>query len=653
MQNRLYFSRDVREHFDRLLPHVDAALASASDPERRSFELRFERYFSNLYESLIGPYGSLVQFEDFLVRLVNVMIEASLHRPEPLRILDYERELTPDWFQRQQLVGYACYVERFAETLKGVSEHTDYLQELGIGYVHLQGVLAPREGPSDGGYAIRDYRLVDPKLGTIEDLKLLADQLRERGISICVDLVLNHCAREHEWAVKARSGDPRYRDYFHMYPDREIPDQYERTLPEVFPEFSPGNFTWDDEAAAWVWTTFNDFQWDLNWSNPEVFLEMVSIMFDLANWGIDVIRLDAVAFLWKRLGTDCQNQPEAHDILQALRACANITTPSLIQKAEAIVSPDDLVHYLGTGKRYGKVSNIAYHNTLMVQYWSALASRNTELMIHTLREFPRTPTSIAWGTYMRCHDDIGWAITDEDAAAVGLSGFQHRHFLSDFYTGLFPGSHARGRAFQTNEATGDRRVSGTMASLVGLELGLESDDSHMIALSIERILLGYSLICAWGGIPLIWMGDELGLLNDYGYEGDGHVAADNRWMHRPRMDWELAGRRYMAGQVQSRIFEGFQAIIRVRKMTPHLNAGYENFVPEVINPHVFLHVRPHPLGNFLGVYNFSEERQILNLNDLASYQITTPEPFDQLEQRHLFVEEGRLRIPPYGRFWLI
>ena len=653
MQNRLYFSREVREHFDALVPRLDEALVGAPSRERRALELRFERYFSNLFESVVGPYGWHERFADFLVGLTELMARSYLERPEVLRDLDFERELTPDWFQRQQIIGYACYVERFGGTLQGVREHLDYLTELGVGYIHLQGVLMPRPGQSDGGYALQDYLAVNPAIGTMDDLETLTAELRARGISVCVDLVLNHCALEHMWARKAQDGDEKYQGYFYMFPDREMPDTYEATLPEIFPEFAPGNFTWNDRAKKWVWTTFHSYQWDLNWSNPEVFLEMADIMFKLANRGVEVFRLDAVAFMWKRLGTDCQNQPEVHDLLQALRACANIVTPAVVHKAEAIVSPDDLVHYLGTGKRYGKVSNIAYHNTLMVQYWGAMASRDTQLMIHTLREFPRTPTSIAWGTYIRCHDDIGWAITDEDAGSVGLSGFSHRNFLSDFYTGIFEGSPSRGQAFQTNERTGDRRVSGTLASLNGLEIGLEQNDKRLVSLSIERCLLGFALMSGWGGIPLIYMGDEIGLLNDYSYSENEQLRGDNRWLHRPHMDWEKARRRHLSGFVEARIFEGVANIIRARKRTPHLHAQYENFVPEAINPHVFVHVRPHPLGNFLGVYNFSEQPQLLDLSELTTYQISQPHPYDQIEQKHVFVESGQLRIPPYGRLWLI
>ena len=416
------------------------------------------------------------------------MAETYRDRPEALKALDIERDLTTDWFQRESMLGYVFYVERFAGSLNGIKEHLDYLEELGPTYLHLMKVIKPRADENDGGYAIADYREVDPKLGTVEDLENLCGVLREKSISVCVDLVLNHCAKEHEWACKARAGVEKYQNYFYMFDDREVPDAFEQTLPEVFPDFAPGNFTYYPELGKWVWTTFNEYQWDLNWSNPEVFLEIVDIMFYLANKGVEVFRLDAVAFLWKRLGTNCQNQLEVYDLLQALRACSRIATPAVAHKAEAIVSPDDLIRYFGVGRHYGKVSNIAYHNSLMVQFWSSLASRDTRLMTHTLAEFPRTPASIAWGTYIRGHDDIGWAITDEDASAMGLSGYGHRNFLSDFYSGQFPGSHARGAVFQFNPATGDRRITGTFASLAGLEVGLEMRDEKLIAYAIETHL---------------------------------------------------------------------------------------------------------------------------------------------------------------------
>ena len=651
MQNAHLFTPDARKHYLALLPALEPVLAELDRRDRQLFELRLERYFQNLYDGLLPIYGRRSDFAAFLERLVTRMARCYAERPDDLKALDIERDLTPDWFQRESMLGYVFYVERFAGTLAGVEGHLDYIEDLGATYLHLMNVLKTRPGENDGGYAVMDYRTVEPELGTVEDLEDLCATLRQKHISVCIDLVLNHCAKEHDWARRARAGEEKYQAYFYTFDDRTLPDQYEATLPDIFPDFAPGNFTYYPEMGKWVWTTFNEYQWDLNWSNPEVFFEIVDIMLYLANRGVEVFRLDAVAFMWKRLGTNSQNQIEVYDLLQALRTCSRIATPAVAHKAEAIVSPDDLIRYFGVGRHYGKVSNIAYNNSLMVQFWSALASRDTRLMTHTLAEFPRTPTSIAWGTYIRCHDDIGWAVTDEDAAALGLSGFGHRSFLSDYYSGEFGGSHARGAVFQYNPTTGDRRISGTFASLVGLERALEERDRKGVAYAIERILLGHALICGFGGLPLVYMGDEIGLLNDYDFVNCPEHAADNRWLHRPKMDWQAAAKRHQEDTVEGRIFGGVHKIVRARKRTPHLNSSYDTEIVPTGHPHLFTYVRRHPLGNLLAVYNFSEEAQTLSAEVPRSYGLA--QPFDQLEQRFIDFSNDTLHLKPYERLWLI
>jgi amylosucrase len=629
---------------------LESALAALQSRDQQLFRLRLARWFQNLYDGLLPVYGQREDFDDFMMRLVQRMAHHHINRPDELRALDLERDLESDWFQHENMLGYVFYVEQFAGRLDRVREHVDYLCELGVSYVHLMKVMQSRRGENDGGYAVTDYRTVDSALGNNADLAALCADLRARGISVCVDLVLNHCAREHPWAVAAQSGDKHYQGYFHMFDDRTLPDAYERSLPEVFPEFAPGNFTFDENSGKWVWTTFNHFQWDLNWSNPDVFLEIVEVMFDLANLGVEVIRLDAVAFMWKRLGTDSQNQEEVFDLMQALRTCSRITTPAVAHKAEAIVGPDDLIRYFGVGRHHGKVSNIAYHNSLMVQYWSSLASRDTRLMTRALSEFPRTPNSISWGTYIRCHDDIGWAVADDDAEAVGLSGAAHRRFLSSFYSGEYPGSFARGGVFQFNQVTGDRRINGTLASLAGLEQAIDLDNIGLIELAIERILLGHALICGFGGMPLIYMGDELGLLNDYGYTSHPDHASDSRWIHRPAMDWERVARRHDADTIEGRLYTGLMRIVKTRKATPQLNARYDTDIVDTGHPHLFTVANRHPLGTLACVYNFSESRQYLNVRPL--YDSGIVELYDKLTARELSVSNDVIELAPYDRLWL-
>jgi amylosucrase len=650
VQNVLHLTPESRARFERCLAACEGVLAPLPSRDRDLFELRLERWFQHLDDGLAAVYGRRPDYDAFVERLVATLAAQHADRPDSLKRLDVERDLTPDWFQRERMVGYVFYVERFAGDLRGVVDHLDYLSELGVTYVHLMYVLRPREGENDGGYAIADYRDVDPRLGTIDDLEALCVALRERGIATCVDLVLNHCADTHAWALAAKSGDARHLDYFYAFPDRAEPEAYEATLPEVFPDFAPGNFTWEPSMGRWVWTTFHAYQWDLNWSNPEVFLEVIGIMGDLANRGIDVFRMDAVAFMWKRLGTDCQNQPEVHDLLQALRACSKIATPAVAHKAEAIVSPNDLIHYFGTGRRYGKVANIAYHNSLMVQTWSALASRDARLMTRTLGAFPPTPPSIAWGCYVRCHDDIGWAVTDEDAAAVGWNGAAHRHFLSDFYSGQFPGTFARGAVFQFNPATGDRRISGTCASLAGLEGALEAGEAGDVTMAIERILWAHALACGFGGIPLLYMGDELGMRNDLAYLRDPEHRADNRWLHRPPMDWLAADRRHLPDTVEARLFGGLVKILRARSRTPHLHAQTPSEVLDLGHPRVFAQLRRHPLGPLLALYNVADDTATL---DAAVFEtLGLRQPYDQLEGRFVDVGGGPLTLRPYDRLWL-
>ena len=534
MQNVHAMRPEVRADYERALAHV-----RGDDV----FATRFERFFTELRDPLVALYGDDPRFEAQWRALLEAIARTAAGRAGPLRTLDHEREITPDWLQREQAVGYVTYVDRFAGTLTGVRERLPYLRELGISYLHLMPLLHARPQPNDGGYAVVDYGAVEPALGTMDDLRALADELRAAGMALCIDVVLNHTAREHPWAQAALAGDARALAFYRTFADRAEPDAYELTLPEVFPATAPGSFTWEPALERWVWTTFNAYQWDLDYSNPEVFRAMAEAMLGLAAAGVDVLRLDAVPFLWKRKGTNSQNQPEVHELLQAFRAAMRIAAPAVAFKAEAIVSPRDLVGYLGAGRHEGKECDLAYHNVLMVLGWSALASGRVALLTNALRSMPPVPPGAGWVTYVRCHDDIGWAITEEDAGAVGEDAHLHRRFLADFYAGDFPASFARGARFQPEPQTGEARTSGTTASLAGLEAALESGDELALELALRRILLLYAVAFAHGGLPLIYMGDELGLLNDHAWEDDPARREDNRWMHRPAMDWAAAERR--------------------------------------------------------------------------------------------------------------
>lgn len=610
-----------------------------SSDRRELFELRVERWGPDLRDGLADLYPP--GLED---RLLSMAAAFYRDRPADLHRLDQARTLAPDWFQRPAMLGYAAYTDRFGGDLRGVTAQVPYLTELGVTYLHLMPMLRARPGDNDGGYAVADYRSVQPELGDVDDLRALADTLRRAGISLVLDLVLNHVAREHQWAVAARRGDQRYRDYFYIFDDRSEPDAYERTLPEVFPDFAPGSFSWDDDLDGWVWTTFNTFQWDVNWSNPDVFVEYAEIVLWLANLGVEVIRLDAIAFLWKRKGTDCQNQPEVHAIAQALRALLRIAAPATLLKAEAIVAPRELVSYLGRGRHHSKVSDLAYHNTLMVQIWSMLATKDVRLAVRALGELPPIPSTAAWICYVRCHDDIGWAIDDGDADAVGLNGFAHRSFLSDWYIGAFPGSSARGLVFQANPATGDRRISGMTASLAGLE----GDD---LELALGRILVAHAIALGWGGIPVLWMGDELAAVNDPAWQADPAHADDNRWAHRPFMDRGVQADRKVPGTVAQRVFDGLSVLVRARAGLPHLHAAVPSQVLPVENAGVLAVGRSHPEGELIELFNVTPDHQ-----SWPAYRLR--ETFaggvvDALTGEDVDLNQDSVWLRPYQAMWIV
>jgi amylosucrase len=608
--------RMIRTSLDRLLPRLEAEFASRFREDTHDWEIFLQRLqdnfpslFSIYYRLYSNHYDFFYHLQDLLYTLANMWT----NRPSELKLLDIDRERKPDWFQSQEMLGGVCYVDLFAETLNGVREKIHYFKELGLTYLHLMPLFRVPEGENDGGYAVSSYREVDPRLGTMEQLSDLAADLRNAGISLVLDLVFNHTSDEHEWAKKAIDGDLDYQDYYWVFPDRKMPDAYEAHLREIFPDEHPGAFTYREDMGKWVWTTFHAYQWDLNYSNPVVFNRMAEEMLFLANIGVEVLRLDAVAFIWKQLGTSCENLPQAHLLIQAFNSVARISSPALLFKSEAIVHPDEVVRYISPQE-----CQLSYNPLLMALLWNSLATREVRLLNLACSERFGIGENCSWVNYVRCHDDIGWTFSDEDASRLGINGYHHRRFLNDFYTGRFEGSFSRGLPFQENPKTGDARISGTCASLGGLEKGIKENDAEEISLAIKRVLLIHAIILTIGGIPLIYLGDEIGTLNDYQFSKDPAKADDSRWVHRPFMDWELAAHRINPDSIPGQIFLGLQKIINLRKKTPAL-AGNDLQVMNTGSDHVLGYVRIYKNQKVLIFANFSEHQQTIMANQLRLY----------------------------------
>lgn len=609
-----------------------------------TIDARLGEHWPRLFDLLYQLYGTHYDFFYYLERILLTAVDAWLDRPEDLKQLDLRREADPDWYLSERMIGGSLYVDLFSVDLNQLRDKIPYLRDLGLTYVHLMPLFKDREGNSDGGYAISDYRSVDRNIGTMEELRALAHDFRAVGISLVLDFVFNHTADDHEWAIHAQEGDREYLDYYHTYPDRTIPDQYERNLREIFPTVRRGNFTWHSGMQRWVWTTFNSFQWDLKYANPEVFRAMAEEMLFLGNTGVEILRLDAVAFIWKRMGTTCENLPEAHLLIQAFNAVCRIAAPGLAFKSEAIVHPDEVIKYISTEE-----CPLSYNPTLMALLWEAIATRDTKLLKQSVSHRQSLWPGTVWVNYLRGHDDIGWSFDNDDAWAVGINPDDHRTFLNRFYTGAFKGSFAAGVPFQHNSDTGDMRVSGTMASLAGLEQALVSEDPRLLEMALRRIRMLYGVLCSIGGIPLIFLGEEWGILNDYNYLGDKDKKDDSRWVHRPSMDWSLIDELQNEHSPRARIFREMQALFATRKTCPALTNSQMRLL-STENTHVMSYLRWNEGYLLVVVANFSDAPQQVNMRKLRTEGLAHFFK-DQLSGRVVSTHDT-LELEPYDLLWL-
>ncbi|NRF61017.1 alpha-amylase family protein [Vibrio coralliilyticus] len=618
-------------------------LPKLTKKDEKVFLERLAQHFPSLVGQLHTLYGERYDFFLHLQNLVVVLAKAFSGRKRKWKNLDEKRLKDPAWYRSEKMLGMAVYVDLFAGDLKNLQMKIPYLKSLGINYLHLMPLYKAPEGDSDGGYAVSDYRKVDPKLGTEKDLAQLAEALSDEGISLVLDFVFNHTSDEHYWAEQARKGNPEFEDFYYFFTDKKEVDEYNQTCREIFPTVRRGSFTFLEDVEKYVWTTFNSFQWDLNYSNPAVFNAITDEMLFLANIGCEGLRLDALAFIWKEKWTQCESLPKAHTLIQCFNTCLQIAAPAVLFKSEAIVHPDEVAQYIDKQE-----CQLSYNPLMMALMWESLATRETKLLTASLKKSFEISEQCSWVNYIRCHDDIGWTFDDAVAEQLGINGYDHRRFLNQFYTGKFEGSFSQGVPFQENPTTGDCRVCGSLASLAGLEKAIEADDSQAIEFALKRIRLLNSINLSIGGIPLIYQGDELGILNDHSYLGDEFKRDDARWVNRPSITDKAIEQAREKGTYQNRIWNDLNQLVAIRQSHPELgNAKTE--ILETYRSQLFAYCRTNAKGEqLLALCNFGEMEQTIpaSICDILGTRQTK----DLLSGKHFLGDE--IVLSAYDVLWL-
>jgi amylosucrase len=600
---------------------------------------KIELLYKNIYQD--HP-----QFDRSLLGLFNLMDNAKKARKPELLKMD---QTDSEWYFSHEMIGMTLYVDLFAGSFVGLINKINYFKELGITYLHLMPLLKPREGENDGGYAVADYRDVDPNLGSLKEFKELLHVYNSHDIKICIDYVVNHVAKEQEWAKKALEGNKEFQEMFIMFDDEIIPNQYNETVPEVLPNKCPGNFTYYPTIKKYVFTSFSEFQLDLNFKNPAVFNGMIDNMLYLANLGVSMIRLDAIPFMWKELGTTSRNLQPIHDLMQMFYLIKDEVCPSCALLGEAIVEPHKIVSYFGSDE--APECEVMYNANLMVDVYNSFATRDVRLMQQDANRF-ELPKKGTWMNYVRCHDDIGWGFNEEAIIEMGFDPFSHKQFLINFYSDNFYSTFSKGELYQFNPINHDARINGTLASLLGLQKAIETNEEFKQLESIRRINLAHALILSYRGIPLIYSGDEIATLNDQSYKEDPEKAQEGRWVHRPFFDWDRAKDRDESGTAEHDVFQMLKKLIAVRKELPFLHGQSKQLAIDLQNQSVFGFVREYKQEKFLALFNFSESNQQINTYHLRE-ALSGKEYIDLVQGRSIDLSHEKIELSPYEFIWSV
>lgn len=602
------------------------------------YQKRFEKY----HDELRWLYMELYQNGSMFAELCENMRQFYLERNQNLKDLDLKREASLDWYKQNDLLGMMFYIDNFAGNMKGVEEKLDYIEQCNVNYIHLMPFLETPEGRSDGGYAVADFRKVQENLGTMEDLESLTAACHKKGINVCMDFVMNHTSEDHEWAKKAREGDGEYMSRYFFYDNSYMPSLYEKTVPQVFPTTAPGNFTWIEDAKHFVMTTFYPYQWDLNYKNPRVFNEMLYNFLYLANRGIDIIRIDAVPYIWKELNTSCRNLPQVHTIVRMMRIISEIVCPSVLLLGEVVMEPEKVVPYFGTVEK--PECHMLYNVTTMATTWHTVATRNVKLLKKQLDIVNALPKEYVFLNYLRCHDDIGWGLDYPTLKQEGIEERSHKKYLNDYFQGYAGESNSRGELYNADPITGDARFCGTTASMCGIEkAGFEQNETAMNkAIQFDIMLHAYMFMQS--GIPVLYSGDEIGQVNDYTYKENPNKAADSRYIHRGAMDWKLAQRKEDQKTVEGKLFFGLKQLEEIRKKEKVFVSYADTWTIETWDTSVLCIGRYLDGEKLIGIFNFSENDKTAWINE------TDGDYVDLISGKEM--KAVGVDIPAYGFYYL-
>lgn len=603
--------------------------------EEEIYEARFQKHIDELKWLYMELYDDQEHFDE----LCASMKQFYDTRKKGLKASDLTREADPNWYKGSDILGMMMYTKMFGGNLKGVKKHLDYLKKCGINYLHLMPLMESPKDRSDGGYAVADFRKVQPELGTIRDLESLASECRKQGISICLDFVMNHTSEDHEWAKRARAGEKEYQDRYFFYDNWDIPSQFEKTVPQVFPTTAPGNFTWLPEIEKVVMTTFYPYQWDLNYANPVVFNEMMYNFLYFANLGIDIIRIDAVPYIWKELGTSCRNLQKVHTIVRMMRMIGEIVCPGILLLGEVVMEPEKVVPYFGTPEK--PECHMLYNVTTMATIWNTVATKDTRLLEKQLDSVYHLPGEYTFLNYLRCHDDIGWGLDYDSLGGWGMDQVAHKQFLNDFFTGKYKESFSRGVLYNDDPVSRDARFCGTTASMCGIEEALEKQDEGKMDQAIRLDLMLHGFMLQQSGIPVIYSGDEVGALNDNHYKEDPEKAEDSRYIHRGQFDWKLTEKIQQEGTVQNRIFYGLRRMEEIRMEHEVFSSDALARTMDMEDDSILGILRTGETEEMLGVYNFSDAPKKVSLQETWT-DLLNDETYDT-----------ELSLKPYDFRWMI